>query len=40
MRAQLTRQKPSQRGQHSPIGPGRLRFPDLTTQNLDLMPQR
>jgi hypothetical protein len=30
----------SQSGHHSPIGPGRLRLPDLTTQNLDLMPQR
>lgn len=39
MRTQLTRQKPSQSGQHRPVGPGRFRLPDLTTQNLDLMPQ-
>jgi hypothetical protein len=40
MCAQLTRQKPSQSSQHRPIGSRLLRLPDLTMQNLDLMPQR
>lgn len=40
MRAQLARQKPGQSRQHRPVGPGRLRAPNLTTQNLDLMPER
>jgi len=40
MRTQLTRHERSQRGQHRPVGPRQLRLPDLTTQNLDLMPER
>ena len=40
MRTQLTRQKLSQSRQHGPIGPGRFRLPDLTTQNLHRVPER
>lgn len=35
----LARQKPRQGSQHRPVGPGQSRVPDLSTQNLDLMPE-